>query len=62
MGDSMNLTAEDQVQNQATLSGIYGRKSGTEKGFSPNISVRPVIIPPKIHTHSSITDAVSTQQ
>ena len=52
---SLNLTAEVQVQYQASPSGIYSGQSDSRTGYSPTISVFPaIIVPPKVHTHSSI--------
>jgi len=54
-----SLTAENRIQQQKYPRGTYGRKGGTDRGFSPNISDSPVsIIPPFLHTHSDTTETV----
>ena len=50
-----HLTEENRVQHQACPRGNCGRKSGTDRGFSPNNSVSPVsIITSILHNYSLI--------
>lgn len=55
------VTAEALVQSEVSTCEIYGRPSGTGKGFSPSIYVLPCQYHstslPYFHIHSFITDA-----